>query len=105
MRRTKNAYISVMFEELFKAIDHSNFISYNSLRLALRRRNIKMNISICRKIFATFLRNEGVEQEMIDLLQGRIPKSVFVRHYYRPDMSKFDQISEKLTSLHNLIVN
>ena len=30
-----------------------------------------MNISICRKIFATFLRSEGVEQEMIDLLQGQ----------------------------------
>ncbi len=104
MRRTKNAYISVMFEELFKVIDCSNFISYNSLRLAMRRRNIKMNISICRKIFATFLRNEGVEQEMIDLLQGRIPKSVFVRHYYRPDLSKFDEIRQKLTKLHELIV-
>jgi intergrase/recombinase len=105
MRRTKNAYISVMFEELFKVIGCSNFISYNSLRLAMRRRNIKMNISICRKIFATYLRNEGVEQEMIDLLQGRIPKSVFVRHYYRPDISKFDEIREKLTKLHDLLVN
>lgn len=93
-----------MFEQLIKVIDYSNFISYNSLRLALRRCNIKMNISICRKIFATFLRNEGVEREMIDLLQGRIPKSVFVSHYYRPDMSRFDEIREKLVKLHEIIV-
>ena len=64
-----------------------------------------MNISICRKIFATFLRNEGVEQEMINLLQGKNPKSVFVRHYYRPDMSKFDDIRKKLAKLHAMLVN
>ena len=56
-----------------------------------------MNISNRLRILPTYLRNEGVEQEMIDLLQGRIPKSVFVRHYYRPDSSKFDTIREKLT--------
>ena len=63
-----------------------------------------MNISICLKIFSTFLRNEGVEQEMIDLLQDRIPKSVFVRHYYRSEMSKIEQMREKLTKLHELIM-
>ncbi|MDN5845258.1 MAG: hypothetical protein L0H53_03180 [Candidatus Nitrosocosmicus sp.] len=60
-------------------------------------------MSYCRKIFATFLRNEGVEPELIDLLQGRIPNSVFVRYYYRPDSSKFDEIREKLIKLKDLI--
>ena len=83
LRRTKNAYISVVFERLLEIGNRSASVSYNSLRLVLRRKEIKMNISICRKIFATFLRNEGVEQELIDLLQGRIPKSVFVRHCYK----------------------
>jgi len=105
LRRTKNAYISIVSESLLELGAHSSPVSYNSLRLALRRKEIKMNISICRKIYATFLRNEGVEQEMIDLLQGRIPKSVFVRHYYRPDPSRFDEIREKLTKLHDLLVN
>ena len=66
MRRTKNAYISVMFKELLHVIEYSNFVPYNSLRLALRRKNIKMNIYICRKTFGTFLRNEGIETELID---------------------------------------
>jgi hypothetical protein len=104
MRRTKNAYFSITFEKLLEIINHLEPISYNSLRLALRRQSIKLNISICRKIFATFLRSEGIETEMVDLLQGRIAKSVFVRHYYRPDSSKFDLISVKLTKLHELII-
>ncbi len=104
LRRTKNAYISIVSERLLELGARSSPVSYNSLRLALRRKTLSMNMSICRKIFATFLRNEGVEQEMIDLLQGRIPKSVFVRHYYRPDMSKFDQIREKLVKLQEMIV-
>lgn len=104
MRRTKNSYISIVFEKISEIIDNSESISYDSIRLALRRQNLKMNMSICRKIFATFLRNEGIEQEIIDLLHGRIPKSVFVRHYYRPDLSKFDMIREKLTKLHKYLI-
>ena len=41
-----------------------------------------------RKIFATYLRNKGIEPEIIDLLQGRIGSSVFVNHYYRPDIKE-----------------
>ncbi len=55
------------------------------------------------KIFATFLRNEGLESEIIDLLQGRIPNSIFVRHYYRPGLTKFDEVRNKLDKLFDLI--
>jgi intergrase/recombinase len=41
-----------------------------------------MNMAYCRKVFATYLRSNGVEQETIDLLQGRTPKSVFAKHYF-----------------------
>lgn len=37
----------------------------------------------CKKVFPTFLGQEGIESEIIDLLQGRIPNSMFVKHYYR----------------------
>jgi hypothetical protein len=40
------------------------------------------------KVFATFMRNKGIEPEIIDLLQGRISRSVFVNHYYRPDINE-----------------
>jgi intergrase/recombinase len=47
-----------------------------------------MNMYYCRKVFATYVRNKGVEPEIIDLLQGRISSSVFVNHYYRPDINE-----------------
>jgi intergrase/recombinase len=53
-----------------------------------------MNMYYCRKVFATYLRNAGIEQEIIDLHQGRMPHSVFVNHYYRPNIS--DIITNKI---------
>ncbi|AIF82998.1 hypothetical protein NTE_00922 [Candidatus Nitrososphaera evergladensis SR1] len=50
----------------------------------------------CRKIFSTYLRMNGIESELIDLLQGRIPKTVFARHYFRPD---FDKNTERVRNL------
>ncbi|MBA2268597.1 MAG: hypothetical protein H0W19_09720 [Nitrosopumilus sp.] len=54
----------------------------------MKRKSIDMNMYYCRKVFATYLRNKGIESEIIDLLQGRIISSVFVNHYYRPDINE-----------------
>ena len=62
-----------------------------------------MSMAYCRKIFATYLRNQGVEPEIIDLLQGRIAKSVFVRHYFRPDFN-YGKIKESLNSLYSSLI-
>jgi intergrase/recombinase len=42
-------------------------ITYTSMKLAIQRRGMEMHM---RKMFVTYLRNNGVEQEIIDLLQG-----------------------------------
>jgi intergrase/recombinase len=107
LRRTEKAFISLVDEDLLKLTENcqNDVLNYDQIRLTFLRNDQKFYMSYCRKIFATFLRNEGVEPEIIDLLQGRMPNSIFVRHYYRPDSSKFDEIREKLTRLHDLIVN
>jgi intergrase/recombinase len=61
---------------------------YPQLCKIFRSKNLSMNMYYCRKIFATYLRDNGIESEIIDLLQGRIPKSMFLRHYYRPDINE-----------------
>ncbi|VFJ12807.1 hypothetical protein [Candidatus Nitrosocosmicus franklandus] len=58
-------------------------LNYDKTRLTFERNDQKFYISYCGKVF-TFLRSEGIEPELIDLLQGSIPNSEFVRHYYRP---------------------
>ena len=40
---------------------------YNTLRSAVKRKGMEMNMAFCRKIFATCLRNNGIGQEVIDL--------------------------------------
>jgi intergrase/recombinase len=104
IRRTKQAYVSIANDLIIKVANDSGNHSYNALRCHLKRKKIQMNMNYCRKIFATFMRNNGVQSEIIDLLQGRIPKSVFVRHYYllTKDYNK-DVISPLLYKLYNVI--
>jgi intergrase/recombinase len=105
IRRTKKVFISVVTDSIIKLSKNCpSDISYNALKLMLHRRDLEMNMYYCRKVFATFLRNNEVESEIIDLLQGRIPNSVFVRHYYRPDASKFDEVRKKLDKLHDILL-
>jgi hypothetical protein len=103
IRRTKKAYISIVNGTILglarEAADHS----YNALRLSIKRKGLHMNMAFCRKIFATHLRNNRIEPEIIDLLQGRIPKSVFARHYFRPDFN-YRNITECLISLHKSLI-
>ena len=106
IRRTKKAYISIVNESILDiARNSASLNSYMSLVSGIKRDNPNYDIhtKYCREIFATYLRNNGIEQEVIDLLQGRIPKSIFVRHYYRPDLERFDKIRELLDKLYNKI--
>lgn len=63
---------------------------YYSVRRAFEQMWKNMNMYYCRKVFATFLRNKGIEPEIVDLLQGRISRSVFVNnyYYYRPEINE-----------------
>lgn len=89
LRRTKNAYVSVIDQNILEtAKDTPKEFSYNVPRLALKKPGLNVNLYYCRKVFATYLRNKGIEPEIIDLLQGRISSSVFVNHYYRPDINE-----------------
>jgi hypothetical protein len=103
IRRTKNAYISVVTERGLELARQSANCGYNALRLAAKRNGLKMNMAYCRRIFATHLRTNGIEQETIDLLQGRVPRSVFARRYFRRDFD-YERIRYLLNKLHGSIV-
>ncbi len=58
--------------------------SYSAIHMHLNRQYLPMHMAYCSKVFASHLRQSGIESEIIDLLQGRVPRSVFTRHYFRP---------------------
>lgn len=90
IRNSKKAFISAVNEQVIQvaqASQASQDCSYAALRSCLKKRGLDMNMAYCRKIYATYMRKSGIEGEIIDLLQGRTPKSVFARHYFRPDFA------------------
>jgi intergrase/recombinase len=40
---------------------------------------------LTRKIFDSWLHKSGISDITIDMLSGRVPKSVLAQHYIRPD--------------------
>jgi intergrase/recombinase len=103
IRRTKKALISIVNKQILELSKGCGDYSYNAIRLYIKKRGLPMHMAYCRRIFATHLRNQGVEPEIIDLLQGRIPKSVFVRHYFTPNFNR-SRIVGSIKSLRDLLL-
>jgi len=51
-----------------------------------RRCRLPAKLYLLRRAWATRMRDAGLYPEWIDFCQGRLPASVFLRSYYRPDM-------------------
>ena len=77
------AHISIASEEFVAKITQSNPVSYFAIRKRIVSHNQPVRIKELRLYFATYLHQNGILAEYIDLLQGRIPKSVFARHYLK----------------------
>jgi hypothetical protein len=101
MRRTKKAYITVLDSYTCSLLDKAKPVAYDALRSSIRRMlGCGYSPGIFRKIWATYMRNHGLEPEAVDLFQGRTPRSMFLRHYYRPDVkSLIERVRENLKPL------
>jgi intergrase/recombinase len=49
-------------------------------------------VRFCRKVFASHLLQEGIQPQVVDLLQGRTPQSVLARHYLVPQSTVKGQV-------------
>ena len=106
LRNTKNAFISIITPTLVERLKIWHEItSWNTIRLKLRRSNIPIKLQALRSNYATILREAGIASEAIDMLQGRIPASVFARYYYKPSLSGLvDKVKEALKPLETELV-
>ena len=78
-------YVSIVNKALVSEIERSSKVSYSAIRKRLTRNKQNLRFKELRSYYATYLRKNGIISEYIDLLQGRIPKSVFARHYLKVD--------------------
>ena len=84
LRGTKNAFISIVPERLIYEIAKSRPVTYVAITKKLQRRKIPSRISELRDFYGTFMIRHGLVAQEADLLCGRIPPSIFVRHYFSP---------------------
>jgi len=103
IRRTKKACISIVDDELLSMAKQS-CDSREAINSRLKRMKLPMNLKYCRKVFGTWLRQHGIESEFIDVLQGRVPATVFAKHYYRPDPATIDKVRLLLKELKATLV-
>ena len=103
LRQTKKAYISFVTPEMVDMVRYtkasSSIPTYNAIRLTCRRKGVYMDMRYCRKIFASWLHNNGVFDVLIDLLQGRVGKSVLVNHYLQPGQDYRSKILDAVNGL------
>ncbi|HIE15057.1 TPA: hypothetical protein EYP70_07280 [Candidatus Bathyarchaeota archaeon] len=93
LRKSKNCYISFISKDLLNLVleNEPKIMSARTIAKALRKRGYRNPLNDLRKLYATTLK-EHLPTELIDLLQGRVSQSIFLRYYYKPTLT---QIKEK----------
>jgi intergrase/recombinase len=103
IRNTKKAFISVVDSETLEIAKRTRSLDYQGIRSEFRRRKAPFAMRYCRKIFATYMRKH-VDTELVDLLQGRVPTSIFAKHYNRPNqLSELGKVRASLPELRKLL--
>jgi hypothetical protein len=100
IRRTKAIYISIVNDEIIGIAQKiGNTTTQRGLQVASTRRHLRMKIKYCRKIQASYLRQSGIEPEVINMLQGRVGKDIFLRHYLTPAADFKDRVLDAVSEL------
>ena len=73
-------------------IANSQPISYNAIHCRLMRKHIPLRFKELRICQNSYLRKNGIISELVDVVAGRVLKTVFTRHYLGQDMKTFGTI-------------
>jgi hypothetical protein len=103
IRGKKRAYFSIVDAETLEIARNTRSIDYEALRLEYKHRGLRFHMAFARKIFATWARRY-VGPEIVDLIEGRAPASIFARHHYRPDFrTELEKLRNALPELRKLL--
>jgi intergrase/recombinase len=104
LRNTKNLYVSIVEKPLVLEIANSELLTYEQIRKRLLRQNLKLRINELRDYYGSFMVRHNLIKEEVDLLQGRIPPSIFLRHYWSPSFKELrDRTLEAISKLEKTI--
>jgi len=86
LRGKKNVFFTFIKRDFVQKIADSKPVSYESLRKHLWRSKLSVRLNELRDYYATFMVHNGLIREEVDLLQGRVGKSMFMQHYFSPNI-------------------
>jgi len=105
IRRTKAVYISVVNDSLVAIARRiENIPTLEGLKSVVRHSSQFMRLKYCRKIYASWLHRCGISSDLIDMLQGRIGKNIFLKHYLTPSASYKTEVLAAVSELEKEIV-
>jgi len=84
IRGTKNVFFSFVPKTFVDEVAKCHTISASSYKRRIMKLGMHSRIKDLREYFATYMLNHGLLKEEIDLIQGRIGKSLFMKHYFSP---------------------
>ncbi len=84
---------------MIQQVSLSQAVSYDGLRKRLVRAKLNLRTNELRDCFGTFMVRHGLIREEVDLLQGRIPPSIFIRHYWSPSFAELKDRTLKAIEL------
>jgi intergrase/recombinase len=64
---------------------------------------MSIRVKYCRKIFASWLHKCGESSDLIDMLQGRVGKNIFLKHYLTPSADYKQRVLDALKELQKLV--
>ena len=100
LRVKKNIFISFVPESLINEIASSTEITYPAIRKRLNHNHLNVRIAELRDFYGTFLLQHNVLEAEVNLLQGRISPSIFIKHYWSPKLAELrDRIFKALEPL------
>ena len=88
LRRGKNVYFSFIPPAFMQEIGKCRPVSNSGLKRRLIALGLPCRLQDLRHYHATFMVKHGLLREEADLLQGRVNRTVFMRHYYTPSMQE-----------------
>jgi len=100
IRRTKNVFFSFIAKPFIEGVNTCDPISYTTLKRRLKDNGMKLRLNELRDHYATFMVHNGLIREEVDILQGRIGKSLFMRHYFSPNVTELrDKVLNAITGM------
>jgi intergrase/recombinase len=89
-----------MPKDFVMQIAKSKPVSYSAIHCFLYRKHLNLRLKELRSYYASVMVRHNIISEEVDILQGRVPKSVFARHYLKENPAELrDRTLKAITIL------